>query len=268
MGDDVWQQADDELREVAESFSQLETELESMGPAATLDAVARMAVERLPGACCASITSYAHGRFRTVAATDERARRADEIQYALGSGPCLDAIVEDTLYRPRDLRHDDRWPEYGAKVSSELGLLSMLSYRLGHETDDSVDGLNIYADEVAAFDERAELVGLMLATHGALAVALSANQLQVENLQRALASNREIGVAMGILMARHHVTRDQAFGLLRMASQNANRKLHDVALQVVDTGALPAIAGHRPAGPPGPTERPAERPTERRDATG
>ncbi|GAA2745099.1 GAF and ANTAR domain-containing protein [Terrabacter aerolatus] len=245
MGGDQRQQADEELREVAESFARLGTELESMDPTATLDALARLAVERVPGTRCASITSYEHGRFRTVAATDDLARRADAIQYALGSGPCLDAIVDDTLYRPKDLRHDDRWPEYGAKVSSELGLLSMLSYRLGHEVGDTIDGLNIYADEVAAFDERAELVGLMLATHGALAVALSANQLQVENLQRALVTNREIGVAMGILMARHHVTRDQAFGLLRMASQNANRKLHEVALQVSDTGALPPIGGDR-----------------------
>jgi AmiR/NasT family two-component response regulator len=50
---------------------------------------------------------------------------------------------------------------------------------------------------------------------------------------------------MGVLMARHRVTRDQAFGLLRMASQNSNRKLHDVALQVADTGSLPSIAGVR-----------------------
>jgi hypothetical protein len=246
MGADELQQAEDELRVVAESFGQLGAELESMEPADTLDAVVRMAVDRVPGAVCASITTYQHGRFRTVAATDERARRADDIQYALGSGPCLDAIVEDTLYRPRDLRHDNRWPEYGKQVSRELGLLSMLSYRLGHETDDSIDGLNIYADEVAAFDEHAELVGLMLATHGALAVALSANQQQVENLRKALVSNREIGVAMGVLMTRHQVTREQAFGLLRMASQNTNRKLHEVALEVADTGVLPTIGGGRP----------------------
>jgi hypothetical protein len=246
MGGDELQQAEDELRVVAESFGQLGAELESMAPADALDAVARMAVDRVPGAVCASITTYEHGRFRTVAATHDRARRADDIQYALGSGPCLDAIVEDALYRPRDLRHDGRWPEYGERVSSELGLLSMLSYRLGQEADDSIDGLNIYADEVAAFDERAELVGLMLATHGALAVALSANQQQVENLRKALVSNREIGVAMGVLMTRHQVTRDQAFGLLRMASQNTNRKLHEVALEVADTGVLPTIGGARP----------------------
>ena len=246
LGVDEPAPGDDALRDVAETFATLGSALGSMGPDDTLDALARAAVERVPGARWASVTSYEHDRFRTVAATDDIARRADAIQYAVGSGPCLDAIVDDTLYRPRDLRHDDRWPEYGERVSRELGMRSMLSYRLGHDIGDRVDGLNIYSDEVAAFGERSELVGLMLATHGALAVALTANQERVENLQKALLSNREIGVAMGVLMARHRVTRDQAFGLLRMASQNSNRKLHEVALQVADTGALPPIAGDRP----------------------
>ncbi|KRF48728.1 hypothetical protein ASH01_03370 [Terrabacter sp. Soil811] len=246
MGVDELAPDDDALRNVAETFAKLGVDLGSMSPDDTLDALAQAAVERVPGARWASITSYEHDRFRTVAATDDIARQADAIQYAVGSGPCLDAIVDDTLYRPRDLRHDERWPEYGERVSREVGMRSMLSYRLGHEIGDRVDGLNIYSDEVGAFDERSEVVGLMLATHGALAVALTANQERVENLQKALLSNREIGVAMGVLMARHRVTRDQAFGLLRMASQNTNRKLHDVALEVADTGSLPSIAGERP----------------------
>jgi len=236
-----------DLRQVAEAFVRLEAELGSMDGVATSDAIAHIAVDRLPGATCASVTSYERGRFRTVVATDETARSADEIQYALGSGPCLDAILEDTLYRPRDLRHDDRWPEYGERVSSELGLLSMLSYRLGHDGGDSLDGLNIYSDEVAGFDERAELLGLMLATHGAMAITVSANRAEVDNLHKALLSSREIGVAMGVLMARHRVTREEAFALLRMTSQDTNRKLRDVALEVSDTGVLPPMGRGRPA---------------------
>lgn len=242
------EQGGDDVREIAETFVKLGAELGGMGPADTLDAVARIAVERVPGARWASVTSYERGRFRTVAATDEIVRRADAIQYAVGSGPCIDAIVDDTLYRPLDLRHDDRWPEFGRRVSEEVGMRSMLSYRLGRDGrdgGDALDGLNIYSDEVAAFSERSELVGLMLATHGALAVALSGHEEKVENLQRALVSNREIGVAMGVLMAQHHVTRDQAFGLLRMASQNSNRKLHAIAVEVAETGALPPISGSR-----------------------
>src|SRR6476620_9514942 len=184
MGVDELAPDDDALRNVEETFAKLGVDLGSMSPDDTLDALARAAVERVPGARWASVTSYEHDRFRTVAATDDIARRADAIQYAVGSGPCLDAIVDDTLYRPRDLRHDDRWPEYGERVSRELGMRSMLSYRLGHEADDSIDSLNIYGDEVAACDVHAELVSLKLATHGALAVAVSANQQQVEHLRR------------------------------------------------------------------------------------
>jgi AmiR/NasT family two-component response regulator len=58
------------------------------------------------------------------------------------------------------------------------------------------------------------------------------------NLQRALQSNREIGVAMGILMQRNQFTRQQAFDVLRVASQSSNRKLADIASEVADTGTL------------------------------
>ena len=61
---------------------------------------------------------------------------------------------------------------------------------------------------------------------------------RTSNLQRALVSNRDIATAVGVLMGQHKLTREQAFDLLRIASQNANRKLHDVALDVIDTGAI------------------------------
>ncbi|MCW2658134.1 MAG: hypothetical protein JWR06_2327, partial [Jatrophihabitans sp.] len=56
-----------------------------------------------------------------------------------------------------------------------------------------------------------------------------------------LASNRDIGVAIGVLMGLHRVTREQAFDLLRVASQGKHRKLADVARDVADTGSLDLI---------------------------
>jgi len=61
---------------------------------------------------------------------------------------------------------------------------------------------------------------------------------KTENLHRALNSNREIGTAMGILMARHQLTSDQAFDLLRRVSQGAHRKVVAIAAEVIETGAL------------------------------
>lgn len=59
------------------------------------------------------------------------------------------------------------------------------------------------------------------------------------HLERALSSNRQIGTAMGILMARLQLTDEQAFDLLRRTSQNRNRKLHELADEVILTGELP-----------------------------
>ena len=61
---------------------------------------------------------------------------------------------------------------------------------------------------------------------------------KIENLERALTSSRRIGAAIGVLMYRHKVTIDQAFELLRVASQVTHRKLRDVAEDVLTTGEL------------------------------
>ncbi|CAN7371687.1 GAF and ANTAR domain-containing protein [Terrabacter sp. LjRoot27] len=228
----------DRLRGVAEDFDRLGRELGRGDARNAFGAVTRLAVERVPRARAASITTLSHNRFVTAAASDDVARRADAMQYELGSGPCVDAIVEHTIYQPQDLASDERWPEYGRRVASELGLRSMLSFRMNLEWTDLVAGLNFYADEPGAFDDDDLAEGLLLTTHAAQAVQAAHLRDRVDNLERALSSNRDIGTAVGVLVAQHKLTRDQAFDLLRIASQNTNRKLHDVALDVIDTGAL------------------------------
>lgn len=228
----------DHLRQVAEDFERLGRQLSSSREVDPFEAVARLAAERVRTARVASITTLQHGRFVTAACSDEIGRRADAIQYELGSGPCVDAIVEQTIYQPKDLAADDRWPEFGRKVVSELGLRSMLSFRMTIEQSGVVAGLNLYAEDVDAFDQRDVAEGLLLTTHAAQAVAAAQLRARTENLERALQTNRDIGTAIGVLIAQHRLTRDQAFDLLRIASQNTNRKLHDVALDVVETGAV------------------------------
>ncbi|MGY1664141.1 ANTAR domain-containing response regulator [Geodermatophilus sp. SYSU D00705] len=61
---------------------------------------------------------------------------------------------------------------------------------------------------------------------------------RVAHLQIALTSNRRIGMAIGILMARHRLTEDQAFDLLRKQSSRRNVKLVRLAEEVVYTGSL------------------------------
>ena len=225
---------------VAVMFTELGERLVAAKPAEVFNVLTETAIHRVPGTGAATVTTLRRGKFTTLSATDERARRADALQYELGSGPCVDAILEQTLYRPADLRRDDRWPEYGQRASAELGWRSMLSFRLSSALMDNevIAGLNLYADRAAAFDDTALRIGLLLATHGALLVAATLSRDRADHLQRALASSRDIGVAIGVLMATHKLSREQAFDLLRVASQHTNRKISDIAVDVGDTGHL------------------------------
>jgi ANTAR domain-containing protein len=203
-----------------------------------LSAVTRVAVTRIPGVEWASITEGINGRFSTVVETDVRARLADEIQYELGTGPCVDAIVNDTTFRTGRLEIDERWPEFSRRASEAFGVHSMLSFRLYLEDDSRIAGLNLYSTSADAFDDSAETVGTLVATHGAVVIAAATAREQATQLQTALVNSREIGMAMGVVMATYKLAREQAFDLLRVASQNTNRKLADIATDVIDTGTM------------------------------
>ena len=68
---------------------------------------------------------------------------------------------------------------------------------------------------------------------GPEAAELIALRREVATLIQAVQTNRVIGVAIGLVMAEHHLTREQAFGLLVAQSQNTNTKLAWVAAQLV-----------------------------------
>jgi hypothetical protein len=184
-----------------------------------------------------------HG-FATVGATSDVPPRVDRIQYELGHGPCVDAMLTDNLFNAGDLRTDPRWPEFGRRAAEETGILSMLSLRLFFEDAGSAEllaGLNLYTSKPMAFDEVDETVVGLVATHGALAVTAAQQHRRADGLAAALQSNRDIGAALGVLMARLLVTREQAFDLMRITSQRTNRKLRDIAQDVLDSGTLPFL---------------------------
>ena len=228
------------LVELAEAMSAVADRATDDGGRPPLEELVQAAVEQVPGARWASVTVLRDGRFRTEAATHGEALRADALQYELGSGPCVDAVLDDTVYLTGDISRDQRWSEYGRRAHAEVGLTSVLAHRLAlHDDSGAIACLNIYSDAEDAFDEPSLAVGLVLATHASLLVTALLARDRADNLTRALESNREIGVAMGILMQSHRLTRDQAFRALAIASQNSNRKLVDVATEVADTGTIP-----------------------------
>lgn len=178
--------------ELAEVFTDVGRHLaEKRDRDSALQVLSEVAVARVPGAEYAGVTAGRNGKMSTVAATGDLVRRTDAIQYELGSGPCVDAILENTTFNAADLRSDGRWPEFGRRAVETAGIVSMLSFRLFFETDDGlIAGLNMYSHQPDAFDAASETMGVLLATHGALALANASARQKNSNLETALKTSR------------------------------------------------------------------------------
>jgi GAF domain-containing protein len=231
-------------RELAETFAEIGRQLAAqVDTLNALDAVLHVALDRVPAVRWASVTRSRDNHYSTMVATDQVARNADKLQYDLGDGPCIDAVVDETVFVSNDLSREPRWGPWGREVVADLGVNSVLSVRLVVDGGDDVEtglsaGLNLYGEHRDAFDPESRTLATLLATHAAVAVGAVIFREQARHMQHALDSNREIGVAMGVLMGIHKVSREHAFDLLRIASQNSNRKLRDIAAIIAETGEL------------------------------
>jgi len=208
----------------------------------TQQRLVEFAVRGIPGAEHASLTMVTGTTPpRTTAQTDELPYQWDQLQYQYGKGPCLDVIATNNVAQAQDLSTDNRWPRFARALVDQTPARSMLSFRL-FLTEQNRAALNLYATRPAAFTDQSVATGAMFAAYASMALLAAARHDTANHLLRALETNREIGVAMGILMATGQLTQDQAFDQLRTASQTLNRKLHDIAADVTATGQLPRAA--------------------------
>ena len=76
-------------------------------------------------------------------------------------------------------------------------------------------------------------------------LAIGEAETAVGQLRQALQSNRTIGTAVGIVMTRYELDRERAFQVLVRTSQQSNRKLYDIATEVMRAGSLPGADSDR-----------------------
>jgi GAF domain-containing protein len=203
--------------------------------AETLHSVTAACVELIPHADSADILMVsAPEQYESLAPTSELASSLDDLQHRVGEGPCLSAMVGDSIVRCDDLRDDPRFPLF-AKSAVAAGVLSMLSFQLITH-DQRVAALNIVGLTLNCFRAEDEALGAMFATHAALALIANDRQTQFES---ALASRDLIGQAKGQIMERFSVDAVRAFELLRKLSQDSNVRVVDVAAQIVLRGSAP-----------------------------
>ena len=206
-------------------------------PQDTLETLCRLAVDILD-AKYAAVTVVRGGRYSTETATDEVCHKLDQLKNATGEGPCLDALLADEVVISNDLRHETRWPRFVRAATHETPVRSMASFRLFSQNG-SLGALNLYSDTAGAFGPHTEAIGVAIAAQAAIAYHAALQQDTIDNLRIALETSRTIGTAIGVLMALHKITVDEAFDVLRAASQRSHRKLRDIAEEVVRTGTVP-----------------------------
>lgn len=191
------------------------------------------AVEMIPGCDEGSISVVVGKSVSSDAASGELPRVVDEIQTAVGQGPCLDAVRLATTVLVSDMANETRWPLFSERAA-QAGAAAMLSFHLYVEGE-NLGALNLFARSAGSFTSESEHVGVLFASHAAIAFA-SAQKLARVKVRGA--SQLVIGQAEGILMERHKVTSDVAFGMLVRTSQARNTKLDQVADQLVVEGRL------------------------------
>ncbi|MFP5376905.1 MAG: ANTAR domain-containing response regulator [Acidimicrobiia bacterium] len=232
--------------------------------------VASVAAAALPACHAASVTMVGRGWAGTAASAGELAGRVDRWQHDAGQGPCLHAVATGEVVRVDSFAADRRWPSLAWRAE-RAGVHSALSVPLA-AGDEVLGALNLYSTTPGAFAGRegqAVRLGRQASVTLANAHALRRAEQLAQQLAEALETRDVIGQAKGIIMAAQHMSSDEAFDVLRRASQRANRKLRDVARDIVDgrnqaraTGAeggpaSPAGRGARRAGPPGARSRSA-----------
>ena len=202
---------------------------------ANLQRVADVAVRTVVGCDMAGITILRHGSPVTAVFTDPAAPEIDTAQYETGEGPCLEAFRTGEVLHITDTRSDTRWPAF-TKAASEHGVLSTLSLPLT-VGDEATGALNLYSCSVDQFadDSAARVFGLHAAVVLANAQAYVASHQLSRELETALESRAVIEQAKGIIIATRRCSPDDAFDVLRRQSQHENRKLRDVAKEIVET---------------------------------
>ena len=167
------------------------------------------------------------------------AETALRLLLAESSGPATDMVLTDVMLPGRsglELVAELR----AARATSRLPLI-VLTARGG--ADAAAEGLAVGADDYITKPFRSrELLARVRSSmemHRVREGAVDNAEARARQVRDALESNRTIGTAVGVLMTTYRLSAQQGFQLLVKASQDHNRKLRDLAGQVVSAGKLP-----------------------------
>ena len=136
-----------------------------------------------------------------------------------------------------DLSRESRWAGYPQRAMM-FGMSAVYSSPI-LVRDQALGVLNLYSDTTGAFDgqECADTIASIVSLAAVAVTGALRNYGDItltDQLQQALSSRSAIDQAIGIILATQHCTPQQAFDVLRTASQTRNTRLAQIAQELVD----------------------------------
>ncbi|WP_426765247.1 ANTAR domain-containing protein [Pseudarthrobacter sp. 1G09] len=205
-----------------------------------LDSLALYAVARLGNVGRELFCSISVSRPKkptAAAASDTKARLLDQLELKYGQGPGDSAVSSAATMHVQDLREETRWPDYAAAATHQ-GAQSVLAMPLQLEGEDR-GVLVLYSGQPQAFSADAVAMAEAFTKQAAKGLALTLRMAKLQDtkdgMTAAMQTRTVIDLATGAIMAQNRCSQDEAFKVLREASNSRNMKLRDVASLVVSS---------------------------------
>lgn len=180
-------------------------------------------------------------RTATFGGSSERAMLLDRIEQTLEQGPCIDAMDGGRPVLLDDARSSPQWGEY-CEALGAAGIRSALGAPMNLGQDSSAV-LNFFASGPGAFTRRPFADALTFAGIAGkslrVAIRITALTEAAEDLDAAMKSRSVIDTACGVIISQNRCTHEEAFRILRKASNDRNQKLRDLAQALVDGVGVP-----------------------------
>jgi GAF domain-containing protein len=172
----------------------------------------------------------------TVASSDARAGAVDEVEYAGGDGPCLQAMRTGEPVRMPDVEREVRWGSYPQHAFA-AGVRSSVSYPLFIEGA-PVGAVNLYSGQAGRWSREVdaaalvavELVAGILREIYRMAAGLARDSVVIPTLGDAV-----IDLAVGMLVARDGSDAEHAEAVIRARAGRQNMAVTSVAQEIVDS---------------------------------
>ena len=194
-------------------------------------------VSLLPVPAAGLLLADGLGVLHLMAASSEGIRLLELVQIQRDEGPCRDCFHSGAPVVIADLEQEhQRWPQF-VPAAQQAGFVSVSAVPMRWR-DEVLGSLGLFGTEVGALDERDLALGQALADVASVALVQqqeAVDRLAVnDQLQQALTSRIILEQAKGLLAQQGDLDMVTAFTVLRRYARDHNRRLTDLAQEVVD----------------------------------